>query len=100
MEYRPMFFMQITEAFLVRTEPASSMVKPAHIHITNAPQIRNEKVLATNCASSPKLASALAANSTAAEAASAAAPSVMRPGRRLSGFVDRPSLPMAMAPPD
>ena len=28
-----MFLRQITEAFLVRTEPDSSMVKPAHIHI-------------------------------------------------------------------
>ena len=36
---------------MVRTEPASSMVNPAHIHITSAPQIRNEKVLNTNCAS-------------------------------------------------
>ena len=43
-----MFFRQIIEAFLVRTDPDSSMVKPAHIHITNAPQIRNEKVLKTN----------------------------------------------------
>ena len=41
------------EAFLVRTEPASSMVKPAHIHITSAPQMRNEKVLRMNCSSSP-----------------------------------------------
>ena len=40
------------EAFLVRTEPASSMVKPAHIHITRAPQMRNEKVLRMNCVSS------------------------------------------------
>ena len=38
-----MFFRQIMEAFLVRTEPASSMVKPAHIHITSAPQIRERK---------------------------------------------------------
>ena len=74
MEYKPTFFMQITDAFLVRTEPASSMVKPAHIHITSAPHTRNEKVLATNCASSPKPAAALAANSAAAKAASAAAP--------------------------
>ena len=36
------------DAFLVRTEPASSMVKPAHIHITSAPQIRNANVLRTN----------------------------------------------------
>ena len=48
-----MFFRQIIEAFLVRTDPDSSMVKPAHIHITNAPQIRKEKVLKTNAVSSP-----------------------------------------------
>ena len=40
-----MFFRQMTDAFLVRTEPASSMVKPAHIHMTSAPQTRNEKLL-------------------------------------------------------
>ena len=51
MEYRPIFFRQMTEAFLVRTEPDSSMVKPAHIHMTSAPQIRKEKVLRTNCVS-------------------------------------------------
>ena len=43
-----MFFRQIMEAFLVRTEPDSSMVKPAHIHMTRTPQIRKEKVLKTN----------------------------------------------------
>ena len=47
-----MFFRQMTDAFLVRTEPASSMVNPAAIHITSAPQIRNEKVLNTNSVSS------------------------------------------------
>ena len=41
------------EAFLVRTDPASSMVKPAHIHIMSTPQTRNEKVLRMNCNSSP-----------------------------------------------
>ena len=47
-EYRPMFFRQITDAFLVRTEPDSSIVKPAAIHITSAPQSRNENVLKMN----------------------------------------------------
>ena len=46
-----MFFRQMTDAFLVRTEPASSMVKPAHIHMTSAPQMRNEKLLRMNCVS-------------------------------------------------
>ena len=43
-----MFLRQIIDAFLVRTEPASSMVNPAHIHMTNAPQMRKAKVLRTN----------------------------------------------------
>ena len=43
-----MFFRQMTDTFLVRTEPASSIVKPAHIHITSAPQKRNENVFRTN----------------------------------------------------
>ena len=47
-----MFFRQIIAAFLVRTEPDSSMVKPAHIHMTSAPQMRNENVLKTNAVSS------------------------------------------------
>ena len=36
-----MFFRQMTDAFFVLTEPASSIVKPAHIHMMNAPQTRN-----------------------------------------------------------
>ena len=47
-----MFFRQIIEAFLVRTAPDSSMVNPAHIHITSEPQTRNAKVLKTNRVSS------------------------------------------------
>ena len=46
-----MFFRQMTEAFFVRTEPTSIIVKPAPIHITRAPHTRNPKVLKTNCAS-------------------------------------------------
>ena len=44
----PMFFRQIIEVFLVRTEPASSMAKPAAIHITSTPKIKNAKVLRMN----------------------------------------------------
>ena len=45
MEYRPMFFMQIIDAFLVRTEPASSMVKPApHPHDKRAADKKRERV--------------------------------------------------------
>ena len=47
-----MFLRQIMAAFLVRTDPDSSMVKPAHIHITSAPQIRKAKVLNTKADSS------------------------------------------------
>ena len=47
-----MFFRQMTEAFLVRTDPASSIVNPAAIHMTSAPHTRNEKVLNTNSVSS------------------------------------------------
>ena len=47
-----MFLRQITEAFLVRTEPASSMVNPAHIHMTIAPHMGKEKVLMMNSVSS------------------------------------------------
>ena len=43
-----MFLRQMTEAFLVRTEPDSSIVKPAAIHITSAPHRRNENVLKMN----------------------------------------------------
>jgi hypothetical protein len=43
-----MFLRQIIEAFLVRTDPASNMVNPAHIHITKAPQARKAKVLRIN----------------------------------------------------
>ena len=35
----------------MRTDPDSSIVNPAHMNITNAPQIRNEKVLKTNIVS-------------------------------------------------
>ena len=37
-----MFFRQIMEAFFDRTDPDSSMVKPAHIHMTSAPHTRKE----------------------------------------------------------
>ena len=50
MEKIPMFFRQIIEAFLVRTEPASSMANPAAIHITSTPQMRNAKELRMNWA--------------------------------------------------
>ena len=47
-----MFLRQIMDAFLVRTEPDSSMVKPAHIHMTSAPQMRKANVFRTKLVSS------------------------------------------------
>ena len=80
MEYRPMFFRQMTEAFLVRTEPAYSMVKPAHIHITNAPQMRNENVLSTKPVSWATAALARAAKRPTTSAMAAMASEVTRRG--------------------
>ena len=80
-----MFFRQMTEVFLVLTEPASSMVEPAHIHITSAPHKTNEKVLSTKRSSSSTAACAGRSTSRAASttAASATAPSTA--ARLLSG---------------
>src|SRR5210317_1129110 len=45
MPNREMFFKQMVATFLERTSPDSSMPKPAAIHMTSTPMIRNEKVL-------------------------------------------------------
>jgi hypothetical protein len=37
---REIFLVNISVVFLERTKPASSMAKPAAIHITNAPHIK------------------------------------------------------------
>ena len=47
-----MFLRQMTDAFFVRTDPDSSMVNPAAIHITKLPHIRKESVLKINLVSS------------------------------------------------
>ena len=39
-EYRPTFLVRISAVFLARTRPASSIVKPAAIHMTSAPITR------------------------------------------------------------
>ena len=88
-----MFLRQIIEAFLVRTAPDSSMVKPAHIHITSAPQIRKANVLRMNCSSSRGRPvdppSAVSASATAGRATRSAAtasnvtPAVFKPRRRI-----------------
>ena len=38
----------MTDAFFVLTDPDSSIVKPAAIHMTSPPQMRNENVLKMN----------------------------------------------------
>jgi hypothetical protein len=40
-----MFFRHCMDTFLERTRPASSMAKPAAIHMTRKPPIRNSSVL-------------------------------------------------------
>ena len=70
------------EAFLDRTDPDSSMVKPAHIHITRAPQIRKEKVLRTKPVCSAEAAAGDGASripATATIPAAAANPGVREP---------------------
>ena len=42
----------MTDAFFVLTDPDSSIVKPAAIHMTSPPQMRNENVLKMNWTSS------------------------------------------------
>jgi hypothetical protein len=64
-----MFLRQMAEAFLVRTEPDSSMAKPAHIHMTSAPQMRNDRVLRMNWDSSSIAACAVVASSKRPHAA-------------------------------
>ena len=85
-----MFFRQMTDAFLVRTEPDSSIVKPAHIHMMSAPQMRNEKVLRTNWVSLGTDAQAVPAAARTAPPASAPAmvtvrEEIGRPARRPDG---------------
>src|SRR3546814_3881676 len=64
-----MFFRQIVAVFLVRTRPASSMAKPAAIHITRKPPTRNEKVLKMKAVSAETSARAgVLASATAARA--------------------------------
>ena len=87
-----MFLRQITDAFLDRTDPASSMVNPAHIHMTSAPHTRNEKVLKTKAVSDPTSCAAAAsgqrAKAPAAMSPAVSAPSPDRTARREPGFGD------------
>ena len=61
----------MTDAFLVRTEPASSIVKPAHIHMINAPQTRNANVFRTKF-----ICDAASARAMGARTISAAVPTI------------------------
>ena len=94
-----MFLRQIIEAFLVRTAPDSSMVKPAHIHITRAPQIKKAKVFRMNFSSSrgrpddstcSVSARATAGRATRSAAAASATPAVFRPRRRIGVMREPP----------
>ena len=44
-EKSPIFLVSCMVTFLDRTSPASSMAKPAAIHITRKPPIRNSSVV-------------------------------------------------------
>src|SRR5690554_2428360 len=69
-----MFLRQIAAVFLDRTSPDSSIEKPAAIHMTSAPQIRNENVLKTNAVSAETSAAAGVAVSATGMATRAASP--------------------------
>ena len=102
MEYRPTFFKQIIEAFLVRTEPASSIVKPAHIHITSAPQTKNENVLSMKAVSALGAAWASTVTTTVPSAVASAArfqprAPVSRPSASLAVVMASPYVPQPRA---
>ena len=59
-EYRPIFLEHCIVVFFERTSPASSMQKPAAIHMTRNPCIRNDRVLKIKAASADTAAEALA----------------------------------------
>ena len=87
MENSATFLRQIVATLLVRTRPASSMVKPAAIHITRKPCIRNESELKMYAVS--LTCSAACANAGAlkvAASAATAAPIPIRPFMRSSIF--------------
>ena len=50
--YKPTFLRHIVDTFLDLTIPASNIAKPAAIHITKKPHIKNNKVLKINAVSS------------------------------------------------
>ena len=89
MEYMPMFLRHIIAAFLVRTEPASSIVKPAHIHITSAPQMRNANVLKTKAVSPSTAACATDGRRKNAVSSARLIAAAMTRGRRVRMAVSR-----------
>ena len=95
-----MFFMQIMDAFLVRTDPDSSIVNPAHIHITMAPQTMNEKVLNTYSTSSSTAACAAAVPHSRQITTNSSFPTAPRTSRLCSGiFVPSLIAPSRVAVP-
>jgi hypothetical protein len=57
-EYKPIFLAQITDTLFDVTKPDSSMQKPAAIHITRNPPIKNNKVFNTKLTSGVTVVSA------------------------------------------
>jgi hypothetical protein len=78
-----MFFRHCIETFLDRTRPASSMAKPAAIHMTRKPPMRNRSVLKMKAVSAAEANSGAAAASCAMAGAAkaASAPAAISPIR-------------------
>ena len=57
-EYKPIFFAQIAETDFDVTNPDSNIAKPAAIHITKKPDIKNNRVLNMYCTSADTVVSA------------------------------------------
>ncbi len=62
-----MFLVHCMAVFLVRTSPASSIAKPAAIHITRKPCSRKERLFRMNTVSGSTAADARPANPTVAK---------------------------------
>src|SRR5690606_711823 len=68
-----MFLRQMAEVFLLRTRPASSIEKPAAIHITRTPAKRKRKELRMKAVSAERPEAAGAGPASCAKAAAAGA---------------------------
>ena len=58
MEYKPIFFAQITDTLFDVTIPDSSIAKPAAMNMTKNPQTKNKNVLNINPTSAETVVSA------------------------------------------